>query len=145
MQSHNFESPQKTLRPRLFPALKSILQSKWFTFAAVVIIGFFLLLIIKLQPSLKTVGQEINNLNQKIAETEKSRSELEKLKDFAKSADYMERQARLKLNYKRPDENAFFVYRNQYNQAQASPSPPFQASPGLLANWQKWLKYLFGE
>ena len=35
--------------------LRSILQSRWFTFLAVVIIGFFLLLIIKLKPSAESI------------------------------------------------------------------------------------------
>ncbi|MEK7153960.1 MAG: septum formation initiator family protein, partial [Patescibacteria group bacterium] len=82
--------------------LKSVLQSRWFTFAAVIVIGFFLLLIVKLKPSLETVNQKVNNLDQKIAEAEKSRLELEKLGDYLKNAAYLEQQARLKLNYKKP-------------------------------------------
>lgn len=122
---------------------KTILQSRWFTFLAVIIIGFFLLLVIKLQPSLKTATQELNNLNQKIAEAEKSRSELQKLGDYLKSAVYLERQARLKLNYKKPGESAVFVYKNQYAQNPAEPSGA--AKPTALPNWQKWLNYILNK
>ena len=79
-----------------------------------IVIGFFLLLIIKLKPSLETVSQEVNNLDQKIAETEQDLSELQKLSDYFKSVAYLEREARLKLNYKKPGESVVFVYKNQH-------------------------------
>lgn len=124
--------------------LKSVLQSRWFTFAAVIVIGFFLLLIVKLKPSLETVNQKVNNLDQKIAEAEKSRLELEKLGDYLKNAAYLEQQARLKLNYKKPDENVVFVYKNQHAQSPAQPNDTTRPSL-ILPNWQKWLNYLLNK
>jgi cell division protein FtsB len=121
--------------------LKSVLQSRWFTFAAVIVIGFFLLLIVKLKPSLETVSQKVNNLDQKIAEAEKSRLELEKLGDYLKNAAYLEREARLKLNYKKPGESVVFVYKNQHAQNPAKPDDVTKSSL-ILPNWQKWLNYL---
>ena len=87
-----------------------ILQSRWFTAVAVVLIGFFLISLIKIQPALTTTQKELNNLNKKIAEAERSASELERLKDYLQSDAYLERQARLKLNYKKQDENVVYVY-----------------------------------
>lgn len=124
----------------------NILQSRWFTFLAVVVIGLFSLMIIKLQPSLKEVNQEVNNLDQKITEAQKSVSDLQKLQDYIKSPAYLEQQARIKLNYKKPDENVVFVYKNQYNQNPASASQGANnPAPQNLANWQKWLKYLLSK
>ena len=111
---------------------------------AVIIIGFFSLLVIKLQPSLKTATQEVGNLNQKIAEAEKGRSELQKLGDYLKSAAYLERQARLKLNYKKPGESVVFIYKNQHNQNPTESSEAVKPST-VLPNWQKWLNYLLGK
>lgn len=111
---------------------------------AVIVIGFFLLLIIQLQHPLKTVSQEVSNLDRKIAEAEQGLSELQKLKDYFKSAAYLERQARLKLNYKKPGESVVFVYKNQHVQSPAKPDDA--AKPSLiLPNWQKWLNYLLGK
>ena len=124
--------------------LKSVLQSRWFTFAAVIVIGFFLLLIVKLKPSLETVNQKVNNLDQKIAEAEKSRLELEKLGDYLKNAAYLEQQARLKLNYKKPGESVVFVYKNQHAQNPAKPADATKSSL-ILPNWQKWLNYLLNK
>jgi len=124
--------------------LKNILQSKWFTFLAVIVIGFFLLLTIKLKPSLETVSQEVNNLDQKIAEAERDLSELQKLGDFFKSVTYLEQQARLKLNYKKPGESVVFIYKNQHVQDPMKPDDTTKPST-ILPNWQKWLNYLLNK
>ncbi len=107
-------------------------------------IGFFLLLLIKLKPSLETVSQEVNNLDQKIAEAQNDLSELQKLGDYFKSVTYLEREARLKLNYKKPGESAVFVYKNQHAQDPAKPDDATKSSL-MLPNWQKWLKYLLDK
>ena len=124
--------------------MKNVLQSRWFTFLAVIIIGFFLLLIIKLKPSLETASQEVNNLDQKIAEAEQDLSELQKLGDYFKSVAYLEREARLKLNYKNPGESVVFVYKNQHVQDPAKPNDTTKLSI-ILPNWQKWLDYLLNK
>lgn len=109
-----------------------------------IVIGFFLLLIIKLKPSLEAVSQEVNNLDQKIAEAERGMSELQKLGDYFKSTAYLEREARLKLNYKKPGESVAFVYKNQHAQDPAKPDDATEL-PTTLPNWQKWLNYLLNK
>jgi cell division protein FtsB len=123
--------------------LKIVLQSRWFTFLAVIAIGFFLLLIIKLQPSLETITKETDNLDQKIAEVEKNSLEMEKIRGYLNSADYLERQARIKLNYKKPDESAVFVYQNPHQKPAETNGA--EKLPEILPNWQKWLNYLLNE
>ncbi len=109
-----------------------------------VVIGFFLLLIIKLKPSLETVSQEVDNLDKKIAEAERDLSESQKLGDYFKSAAYLEREARLKLNYKKPGESVVFVYKNQHAQSPAETNDTAKSSL-MLPNWQKWLNYLLNK
>lgn len=124
--------------------MKNILQSRWFTILAVIVIGFFSLLIIKLKPSLEAVSQEVNNQNQKIAEAEQGLSELQKLGEYFKSTAYLEREARLKLNYKKSGESVVFVYKNQHTQNPAKPDDATRSSI-ILPNWQKWLNYLLNK
>ncbi len=124
--------------------IKKILQSPWFTAAALALAGFFLISIIKLEPALVAVNKEAANFNLKIEEARKTAGELDKQKDFLKSDAYLERQARLKLNYKKPDENAVFVYKNQYNQISNDESKK-NTAPGASKNWQKWLNYLLNK
>ncbi len=109
-----------------------------------IVIGFFLLLLIKLKPSLETISQEVNNLDQKIAEAQNDLSELQKLGGYFKSAVYLEREARLKLNYKKPGESVVFVYKNQHAQSPAKPNDTTKPSL-ILPNWQKWLNFLLNR
>lgn len=109
-----------------------------------IIIGFFLLLIVKIKPSLETVGQEVKNLDNKIAEAKQNLSELQNLGDYFKSAAYLEREARLKLNFKKPGESVIFVYKNQHAQNPAKPDDATKSSL-ILPNWQKWLNYLLNK
>ncbi len=122
---------------------KKILQSPLFTVLAIVVLIFFLSLIIKLYPSLVTVQREVGNLNQKIAEVEEGQLELEQLEEYFKSDNYLEKQARIKLNYKKPDENVVFVYRNEYDQEPVETVRDKKSE--LPSNLIKWFKYLLGE
>ena len=101
------------------PMLKETLHSKWFTASAFIVIVFFLISIIKLMPQLATISGELKNLNYKIVVAKKADSELQKMSDYLKSDSYLERQARIRLNYKKPDENVVFVYPNPNRKAQS--------------------------
>lgn len=82
------------------------------------IIGFFLLSIIKLQPALVSARKEIKNIGQKISEIEKARQKAKKLGEYFHSPAYLERQARIKLNYKKPDEKVVYIYTRGTAEAQ---------------------------
>ena len=129
---------------RLNPMLNKILQSRWFTAAAVVIIGFFLISLIKIQPVLTTTQKELNNLDKKIAEAEQSASELERLKDYLQSSAYLEKQARLKLNYKKPDENVVYIYtRENSNKTETKNAGENGAVESKLSqNLKLWWRYI---
>ena len=87
-----------------------ILHSKWFTIGALIAAGFFVVSFLKIEPALVATNKELNNLDKKIAEVKRSASELERLGGYLNSDAYFERQARLKLNYKKPDERVVYVY-----------------------------------
>jgi len=126
---------------------KSILQSRWFTAAAVVLIGFFLISLIKIQPVLTTTQKELRNLDKKIAEAERSASELERLKDYLQSDAYLERQARLKLNYKKPDEKVVYIYTGENgNKTESKIAAGVNSAESRLSqNLKLWWGYLAGE
>src|SRR3989344_2610942 len=125
---------------------KSILQSRWFTAAAVVLIGFFLISLIKIQPVLTTTQKELRNLDKKIAEAERSASELERLKDYLQSDAYLERQARLKLNYKKPDEKVVYIYTGENgNKTESKIAAGVNSAESRLSqNLKLWWGYLAG-
>lgn len=127
-----------------------ILQSKWFTAAAVIIVGFLLASLIKIEPVLMATRKELKNLDTKIAEIEQSAAELERLGEYIRGDAYLERQARLKLNYKKPDEKVVYIYtrtteiRNEEEvQKNSERSKIFENK--LITNLKSWLGYLVNE
>lgn len=127
---------------------RNILRSGWFTAAAAVVAGFLLISLIKIEPVLVTTRNELKNLDKKIAEVERLASELERLGDYAKSDGYLERQARLKLNYKKPDEKVVYVYNTQAGltkEAGGASENPEVFNSKLILNLKSWWQYLLGN
>ena len=111
-------------------------QSIFFTILCAVVIFFVGLSSIKLWPKKVTVNNEVKNLEQKIAETERSNSELAKLLSYFKSDNYLEREARQRLNYKKPGEEVALVFREKESKIKK------EAQEEKLSNFQKWWKWL---
>lgn len=122
---------------------KRFLQSKVFTLLALVIVVFFVFSIAKLWPQKTVIDARLENLKDKMAETEKSNADLARLLDYFKSRSYLEREAKIKLNVRRPDENVVFIYEDEKENKMKDEKE--KASLGLegLTNFEKWLKYLF--
>jgi len=89
---------------------KNLLQSRWVTIGLILAIGFLLLALIRIQPALVSVRRGIKNIDQKIAELERAGEEAKRLGDYLNSPANLERQARIKLNYKKPGENVVYIY-----------------------------------
>jgi len=86
------------------------------------------------------VNNEVKNLEQKIAEIEISNSKLSRLLDYFKSDSYREKEARLRLNYKKEDEKAAFVYREKEDKIFEE-----ESRNNNLSNPQKWWKWLWNK
>lgn len=126
--------------------LRGFLQSKLVTVGLILVIGFFALSTIKLQPALVSVRKEIKNVEQKISEIKIARQEAEKLSEYLNSSAYLERQARIKLNYKKPGENVVYIYTAETQKI----APEVQKEKWItkilenkfVKNLESWLKYL---
>ena len=98
----------------------------------------------------KKNGEILESISAKINEAEKNFLELEKLGDYLKSDAYMERQARLKLNYKKPDEKVVYIYQKT---AETQNEEETQNDLGLnkilenkvIMNLKNWLRYLVSK
>jgi cell division protein FtsB len=95
--------------------IKTVLQSRWFTPIAMVLLVLVGWQIMRALPAYKENQKELANLQKKVDETKQKIAELEEKKELVKSESYLERQARLKLNVKMPDEKVAIIYNNQYN------------------------------
>lgn len=126
---------------------KNLLQSKLITAGLVLLIGFFLLSIIKLQPALIAARKEIKNIDQKISEIERARQEAEKLGEYLNSPAYLEKQARIKLNYKKPDEKVVYIYNKTPESRNGTENAEIGIAEKIISNkfyknLKSWWRYL---
>src|SRR3989344_3030189 len=90
---------------------KTVFQSRLVTIGAVAGIVFFGFTIAKRLPELERARSELARTEQKLLEAEAERIELETSRNSLQSESYLERQARLRLNYKKEGEEVVYVYR----------------------------------
>jgi cell division protein FtsL len=83
--------------------------------------------------------KQVAELEKKIENLEKENKNLEQSKDYFQSDAYLERQARLKLNYRDADEKLAFVYLDK----DASKSMDFKSRAGILEILKSWRDKLF--
>lgn len=124
---------------------KSILQSRWFAVAAMVMLGFLAISFMRIQPAIVEVRKEHENLENKITEIKESNFERERLGEYLLTTAYLEHQARLKLNYKKPDEKVVYVYSKDANVVEvknATRQAPAIFGSKFVADLKLWWGYL---
>jgi cell division protein FtsB len=114
-------------------------KSKWPIFILIPIIGWLSLSIIKIKLQENIVNEETGNLEQEISGLEKSNDILEKFIAYMNNPSFLEKEARIKLNYKAPGEEVALVYQDENKKA--SSSEDFENAP----NYIKWWRYLVGN
>jgi len=119
------------------------INSKVFTvFAGVVVLGLTLSSI-KLDSQRDVVGRQVKNMEAKIAEVQKDTDYLNKFLVYFTTPAFLEKEARLKLNYKAQGEEVVFVYKDK-NTKEVIDSVSFEELLGKMPNYKKWLLYLLG-
>jgi cell division protein FtsB len=110
-----------------------------------IVLGIMLLWLgisgIKLFNQHQEVGANIKDLQTKADSLEKDNNDLIRSQKYAKTSAYLERQARLKLNYKMPDEKVVFVY----EKTASSQPESLEEKIGQMENYQKWFYYVLGN
>jgi len=110
-----------------------------FAVICIVIIFFVGFSLVKLWPDKLAVNEEVDNLDKKIQEIEKSNLELAESLEYFKSDSYREREARLRLNYKNPDEKAAFVYREKEDEIISEDISKIESDTPNFLKWWQWL------
>ena len=120
-----------------------ILKSKWLSVIIIAGIGWlgFSFIQIKLQDNL--VNKEVGGLEAKIKSLEENNSYLEDVIGYLKNPSFLEKEARLKLNYKSSEEHVAFVYPDENSNA-VSGSVDFEEKLEQAPNYVKWAYYLLG-
>ena len=109
----------------------------------ILIIGWLSLSFIKIKLQSDIVNKEVGDLETKIGGLEESNSSLDKLIGYLKHPSFLDKEARLKLNYKSADEEVAFVYPD-LNPKTSSGSPDTRELLAKMPNYLKWVWYLMG-
>lgn len=119
------------------------LNSKIFTAGASIVVLLLALSSVNLNLQRDSVDREVGNMEAKIREVQKDMDYLNKLSDYFKTSDFLEKQARLKLNYKAQGEEVVFVYKNK-NVKNEDYSISIEELLSRMSNHKKWFFYLLG-
>lgn len=122
-------------------------QSKLCTLLAIIVIVFLGFALLRIQPQKVVVEKRVKSFQDKIMELEKSNVELAQLLDYFKSDAYLEREAKLKLNVRRPEEQVVFLHEDDVSQKAASRSEAdgFAGWRGRFNSLVRWVKEVISK
>ena len=123
----------------------TFLRSKIFTVLALFLLGVLVWYLVGLWPKKIAVENRLESLEEEITNTENYNDSLSKLLNYFKSPEFLEREAKIKLNLRRPDENVVFIYSDEKSGLSKSEKPFGFSDLEDLTNFEKWLKYLFSD
>src|SRR3989344_3097801 len=119
------------------------LNSKIFTVLAGIVVLWLILSSINLKSQRTMVGKEVGNVEAKINEVQKDTDYLNKFLAYFKTPAFLEKEARLKLNYKAQGEEVVFIYKDK-NPKKESDSISLEELLAKMPNYKKWDLYLLG-
>lgn len=89
------------------------------------------------------VNREVKNIEAKIKEVRDDIDYLNKFLAYFQTSAFLEKEARLKLNYKTQGEEVVFVFKDK-NAKKVSNSVSFEELLAKTPNYKKWFLYLLG-
>ena len=88
------------------------------------------------------INQEIRNLQDKIEALQKSKEELAEMEKYLQSDEFLEKEARLKLNLIREGEKLVIIKRSEESKSEEAKS---EEKNERISNIQKWWEYFFSR
>lgn len=120
---------------------KKLLSSKSFIFFLLVVLVLIAVALGRESYRYFKINQDIKNLEKKIEELKKSNEELIGLEEYFQSEDFLEKQARLKLNLTKPGEKVIIIKQIEQEIGIAEQSTGMAKE---ISNIQNWWEYFFG-
>lgn len=118
-----------------------LLNSKWFSLLLIILAGCFVFVLIELNVRRAEFREALHGAQQRVAQAEAEKTRLEKFIAYFKSPNFLERQARAKLNYKSPEEEVAFVFRDPNKTLADNTKNSSENAP----NYIKWWYYILGH
>jgi cell division protein FtsB len=128
--------------------LKKIFSSKIFLISIIGVLVFLGIQLGRESYRKYQLQQEINNLKSEISKIEGENQELSNLMEYFKKDSYLEKQARVKLNLKKPGEEAV-VFPERKEEAESNASVDVSSADEKkqdkksTANYWQWWEYFF--
>jgi len=128
--------------------IKKILCSKFSIFLLLLAFIWLGLVLTKTVYKRYQLNQEIESLKAEIEKTDKKEQELTKLMSYLDSSNYLEKEAREKLNLKKEGENVLMVSESELTSGLTSSASQQAAidnakNPAVDNNFVKWWKFFF--
>jgi len=123
--------------------MNKILNSKAFSVLICVLVLWLTLSSINLNSQRSVVDKEVKNVETKMKEVQNDTDYLNKFLGYFKTSAFLEREARLKLNYKAQGEEVVFVFKDK-NINKVTDPVSFEELLGKMPNYKKWFLYLLG-
>ena len=117
------------------------LNSKVFTVLVGIVALWLTLSLIDLNSQRSMVDREVKNIETKIKEVQDDTDYLNKFLVYFKTPAFLEKEARLKLNYKTQGEEVVFIYKDK-NKKKVSEPIDFGELLSKMPNYKKWLLYI---
>ncbi|MFA4937484.1 MAG: septum formation initiator family protein [Patescibacteria group bacterium] len=118
----------------------SIITSRLFIIIAIIAIVIIGVAFTKNLVRRAELTTEINALHSKVASFEQKNQELSGLIEYLKSSEFQEKEARLRMGLRKPDEQVIILPNESQNvEGDLSSMQPKMDE----ANWQKWWNYFF--
>ena len=117
-----------------------ILNSKWLSLLLIVLTGSLVFSLVDLNVRRAGFETAVSDMNQKIKEAERSKAYLERTAAYFQSPEFLEKQAREKLNYKSADESVAFVFRDPNPKQGLDDGTSLNNAPNHI----KWWYYVLG-
>lgn len=139
-------------RSRNKDIIKKIFSSKAFLFAVIFVLIFFIISVGRESYHKHQLTKEINNLKLEIERLDGNNQQLANLMDYFKEESFLEKEARLKLNLKKPGEKVVIIS-DYFDSVNPNDSINNDIKTGgelsqnttseKSANYWKWWEYFF--
>ena len=119
------------------------LNSKIFTALVSIITLWFIVSSINLNSQRVLVDKGVKGVEAKIKEVQADADYLNKFLAYFQTSAFLEKEARLKLNYKAQGEEVVFIYKDK-NIKDEPQAISFEELLAKMPNYKKWFLYMFG-
>lgn len=137
------------MEEKINKVVNKFLASKILTFLVVLILIWAIIAIFKKTWQVRQFAKEVDRIEQKITDLKKNNEELKNMVTRLQSPDYLEIEARKKLDLKKDGETVIIVPQEVEDKLNKPiPSPVLtqnQAETKPIANWLAWFNYFIGK